>query len=202
VIAAIEGRELGLVALLFLPVLSLVDELVEIAFFEVVFFEEADVVCFRNEVGPVVISAPLVRGFGRVVDDAPLDVERVGGGHAHHLEEPVVDGLVETEGHGISVAVSFAEGEGAPRLGELFAVLIPGFEKTAIVEADSHRALAGSLVSSIGSAKAKADVIVNVTIVDQGGAPIVEETGFRALIDLVAAIVGRAVFWFAGRSRG
>ena len=93
VVAAVKGSEGGLVALLFFPLVGLVDELVKVALFHVVFIEEANVVSFGNEVGSVVISAPLVGSFGSGIDDAPLNEDRMGGGDTELLRELVVDVL-------------------------------------------------------------------------------------------------------------
>ena len=190
VVASVEGGKSGLIALLFFPIASLVDELVEVAFFKVVFSEEADVVGFGDEVGALVVAAPLVGSFNGVIDNAPLDEERVGGRDAHFLKEVVVDGFVDSESHRTSIGIAFSEREGAPGLFEFFAALVAGFEEVSIVEAHAHGALAPALVAAVGSAKTETDVVVDLAVVDHAPVPVVEEAGFGALVDLVTAIVG------------
>ena len=83
VVATIEGCKLALVSLLLLPVTGLIDELVKISFFEVVLFEETDIISFRDKVSSVVVTAPLVGGFGIIINDTPLHEEWCCGGNTH-----------------------------------------------------------------------------------------------------------------------
>ena len=83
VVAPIKGCKLALVSLLLLPVTCLVDELVKISFFEVVLFEETDIVSFRDKVSPVVVTAPLVGRFGFIINDTPLHEEWCCGRDTH-----------------------------------------------------------------------------------------------------------------------
>ena len=194
VVSAVACARRGLVALLPPPVLGLVDEFVEISFFQPVRLHEAHVVGFEHEAHALKIPPPAIGGLSAVIDHAPVNPVGARARNANLIEEAHAHRFVEGIGERSPVIEAFAGRQGAPLLGIFFALLVAGLEVGAVVEPEAHGAFPLIVVASVGTAESIADVVIDHPVVDDGSIPVVEKPGLASLIDSVGAVVGEAFF--------